>query len=75
VIALLPRNGSARCADDKPQTVGKTRREQLGFVAAVPLGRMGTPDEVANAAVFLASGDSSYVAGIELFVDGGVAQV
>jgi hypothetical protein len=29
VIALLPRNGSARCADDKPQTVSKTRREQL----------------------------------------------
>jgi NAD(P)-dependent dehydrogenase (short-subunit alcohol dehydrogenase family) len=36
---------------------------------------MGTPDEVAKAAVFLASDDSSYVAGIELFVDGGVAQV
>ena len=36
---------------------------------------MGKPDEVANAAVFLASEDSSYVTGIELFVDGGVAQV
>ena len=48
---------------------------EVGLVAAVPLGRMGTPDEVANAAVFLASDDSSYVAGIELFVDGGMAQV
>jgi NAD(P)-dependent dehydrogenase (short-subunit alcohol dehydrogenase family) len=48
---------------------------KVGFAAAVPLGRMGTPDEVANAALFLASDDSSYVAGIELFVDGGVAQV
>jgi NAD(P)-dependent dehydrogenase (short-subunit alcohol dehydrogenase family) len=48
---------------------------KVGFAAAVPLGRMGRPDEVANAAVFLASDDSSYVAGIELFVDGGVAQV
>jgi NAD(P)-dependent dehydrogenase (short-subunit alcohol dehydrogenase family) len=44
-------------------------------VLATPMGRMGTPDEVANAAVFLASEDSSYVTGIELFVDGGMAQV
>jgi NAD(P)-dependent dehydrogenase (short-subunit alcohol dehydrogenase family) len=36
---------------------------------------MGTPDEVANAAVFLASDDSSYITGVELFVDGGMAQV
>jgi NAD(P)-dependent dehydrogenase (short-subunit alcohol dehydrogenase family) len=48
---------------------------KVGFAAAVPLGRMGTPDEVAKAAVFLASDDSSYVTGVELFVDGGVAQV
>jgi NAD(P)-dependent dehydrogenase (short-subunit alcohol dehydrogenase family) len=42
--------------------------------ANVPLGRMGTPDDLAKAAVFLASDDSNYVSGIELFVDGGVAQ-
>jgi NAD(P)-dependent dehydrogenase (short-subunit alcohol dehydrogenase family) len=41
----------------------------------VPLGRVGTPDEIAKVAVFLASDDSSYVTGIELFVDGGMAQV
>jgi NAD(P)-dependent dehydrogenase (short-subunit alcohol dehydrogenase family) len=49
------------------------KREQA--VAAVPMGRIGTPDELANAAVFLASEDSSYVTGIELCVDGGAAQV
>jgi NAD(P)-dependent dehydrogenase (short-subunit alcohol dehydrogenase family) len=48
---------------------------KAGLVAGVPLGRIGTPDEVAKAAVFLASDDSSYVTGIELFVDGGMAQV
>jgi NAD(P)-dependent dehydrogenase (short-subunit alcohol dehydrogenase family) len=42
---------------------------------SVPLGRLGAPDEIAKAAVFLASDDSSYVTGTELFVDGGFAQV
>jgi len=42
---------------------------------SVPLGRLGTPDEIAKAVVFLASEDSSYVTGTELFVDGGFAQV
>ena len=42
---------------------------------AVPLGRLGTPDEIAKAVVFLASDDSSYITRTELFVDGGFAQV
>ena len=41
----------------------------------IPLGRFGKPDEIAKAVVFLASNDSSYIAGAELFVDGGFAQV
>ena len=43
--------------------------------AVTPLGRTGTPDEIAKAVVFLASDDSSFVTGIELFVDGGMAQI
>jgi NAD(P)-dependent dehydrogenase (short-subunit alcohol dehydrogenase family) len=58
-------------------THSEEQRKQVkaGFVNAVPMGRMGSSDEVAKAVVFLASDDSSYVTGIELFVDGGMAQV
>jgi NAD(P)-dependent dehydrogenase (short-subunit alcohol dehydrogenase family) len=45
------------------------------MVSTIPMGRMGEPEEVAKAALFLASDDSSFVTGIELFVDGGRAQV
>jgi NAD(P)-dependent dehydrogenase (short-subunit alcohol dehydrogenase family) len=44
-------------------------------VKNTPIGRMGSPDEVANGVSFPASDDSSYVTGIELFVDGGTAQI
>jgi NAD(P)-dependent dehydrogenase (short-subunit alcohol dehydrogenase family) len=51
-----------------------TDEQKAGVMANVPLGRLGTPDDMAKAAVFLASDDSSYVNGVELFADGGVAQ-
>jgi len=45
------------------------------IVATIPMGRMGEPEEVAKVALFLASDDSSFITGIELFVDGGRAQI
>ncbi len=45
------------------------------MAAGVPLGRLGNPDEIAKAAVFLASDDASFVTGVELFVDSSVARV
>ena len=45
------------------------------WTCGLPLGRIGRAEEVAQAALFLASSDSSYVTGIELFVDGGMGQV
>jgi NAD(P)-dependent dehydrogenase (short-subunit alcohol dehydrogenase family) len=53
--------------------VGEQRKKLIA--SAVPLGRSGTPDEIAKAVVFLASDDASYITGVELFVDGGFAQV
>ncbi len=52
---------------------GEGRLKELS--SGVPLGRLGTPDEIGKAVVFLASDDSSFVTGAELFVDGGLAQV
>lgn len=59
--------------------LGMTDEQIEGFKAytatVTPLGRTGTPDEVAKAVSFLASDDASYITGVELFVDGGQAQI
>ena len=61
------------------RNVGHTDEEKKAFVdfvtSSTVMNRIGTPDELAKAVVFLASDDSSYITGIELFVDGGSAQI
>ena len=52
-----------------------TKAQRDFFVSMIPRGEIGRPEEIAGAALFLASSDSSFVTGIELFVDGGVAQI
>src|SRR5882757_5193686 len=54
---------------------GQPRDAIEKMASSIPMGRMGDPEEVAKAALFLASDDSSFVTGIELFVDGGRAQI
>jgi NAD(P)-dependent dehydrogenase (short-subunit alcohol dehydrogenase family) len=51
------------------------RKMKEDLAKSVPLGRMGDPDEIAKVVAFLASDEASYVSGVELFVDGGVAQI
>ena len=59
--------------------LGLTREQIQGFVdfqaATIPSGRVGTVDEIAKAVLFLASDESSFVNGVELFVDGGMTQI
>ena len=55
--------------------VGVPQEVKDQFVSLIPMGRIGRPEEIAKAALFLASDDSSFVTGIELFVDGGTAQI
>jgi NAD(P)-dependent dehydrogenase (short-subunit alcohol dehydrogenase family) len=61
--------------NDIMDTDEQMRQFKASLISGVPLGRMGSPDEIAKAALFLASDDSSFITGIELFVDGGMAQI
>ena len=60
---------------DTPAIDGQPEEVIARIVSTIPMGRMGRSDEIAKAALFLASDDSSFVTGIELFVDGGRAQI
>jgi NAD(P)-dependent dehydrogenase (short-subunit alcohol dehydrogenase family) len=61
--------------DGLAQTEEQIEQIKTSLVGRVPMGRMGSPHEIAKAVSFLASDDSSYITGIELFVDGGMAQI
>jgi NAD(P)-dependent dehydrogenase (short-subunit alcohol dehydrogenase family) len=55
--------------------VGVPKEIKDQFISLIPMGRIGEPEEIAKAALFLASDDASFITGIELFVDGGTAQI
>jgi NAD(P)-dependent dehydrogenase (short-subunit alcohol dehydrogenase family) len=57
------------------QNEEQSEQFKKNIMNTVPMGRMGSPDEIAKVVSFLASNDSSYITGIELFVDGGLAQI
>jgi NAD(P)-dependent dehydrogenase (short-subunit alcohol dehydrogenase family) len=61
--------------DGLAKTAEELAQFKAAMISAVPMGRMGTSDEIAKAVSFLASDDASFITGIELFVDGGMAQV
>ncbi len=75
VNAISPGQIDTRALNDLMQNEEQSRQLKKELVSTVPLRRMGTPDEVANGVTFLASDESSYITGIELFVDGGAAQI
>ncbi len=75
VNALSPGPTRTPGLEGLARTEQQAAQMQASLIDAIPLGRLGDPDEIAGAAVFLASSDSSFVTGIELFVDGGMSQI
>ena len=75
VNAISPGPINTPGLDGLGQTAGVGDQLKESLLASVPMGRIGTSDEIAKAVVFLASDDSSFVTGTELFVDGGAAQI
>jgi NAD(P)-dependent dehydrogenase (short-subunit alcohol dehydrogenase family) len=75
VNALSPGATETPIIDGQFATKEQAKRAREAFSAVTPLGRLGRPEELASAALFLASDDSSYVTGIDLHVDGGLGQI
>jgi len=74
VNALSPGHIDTPILKSRQQGEALTRMKEE-MTNNVPLGRLGDPDEIAKAVSFLASDEASYVAGTELYVDGGMAQI
>jgi NAD(P)-dependent dehydrogenase (short-subunit alcohol dehydrogenase family) len=74
VNAISPGNIDTPIFDTWQQGEALTKMKD-DLAKNIPLGRLGDPDEIAKAVAFLASDEASYISGIELFVDGGVAQI
>lgn len=72
---VSPRDSFPGYRNSAGMTEEQIKQYKDSVVGKVPLGRTGTLDEVAKVVSFLASDDSSHVTGIELFVDGGMAQI
>jgi NAD(P)-dependent dehydrogenase (short-subunit alcohol dehydrogenase family) len=75
VNAISPGPIDTPAIDGLAQSEEKVKQLKKSFITSVPMGRMGSPDEIAKVVSFLASDESSFVTGIELFVDGGMAQI
>lgn len=75
VNALSPGPVDTPIMQSQASTQEQVEQLKSSFTQGIPLGRLGRPEEIASAALFLASDDSSFVAGIDLCVDGGMAQV
>jgi NAD(P)-dependent dehydrogenase (short-subunit alcohol dehydrogenase family) len=75
VNAVSPGPIDTPALDGLAQNEEEVEQLKKSLISAVPMGRMGSPDEVAKVVSFLASDESSFVTGIELFVDGGMAQI
>jgi NAD(P)-dependent dehydrogenase (short-subunit alcohol dehydrogenase family) len=75
VNTLSPGATDTPIIDGQFSTKEQADAAKASFAAATPMGRLGRPEELAAAALFLASDDSSFITGIDLQVDGGLVQV